>query len=268
MNHFAADRYALASELRHAAERGQLRLSFQPIVGITSGRMQALEVLLRWQHPSLGMVSPVQFIPLAEASGMVVSIGEWVIRSACVQIRQWRSKGLVVPRLAINLSAIQVHHKTIVERIMAILAETQVPASALEFEITEGSLMNKTDDVVSTLLQLVKLGMRISIDAFGTGYSSPSYLKRLPIHTLKIDQSIVMDIGRDADDAAIVSAVTSTARSLKLNVTAEGVEEVHQLEFLRGLGVDQYQGYFFSKPLAAADVAARLVSLPGGHQMS
>ena len=268
MNHLAADRYALVSELRHAAERGQLRLNFQPIVGVTSGRMEALEVLLRWQHPSLGMVSPVQFIPLAEASGMIVSIGEWVIRSACLQIRQWRSEGLVVPRVAINLSAIQVHHKTIVERIMAILAETQVPASALEFEITEGSLMNKTDDVVSTLLQLVKLGMRISIDDFGTGYSSLSYLKRLPIHTLKIDKSFVMDIGHDADDAAIVAAVTSMARSLKLNVIAEGVEEAHQLEFLRGLGVDQYQGYFFSKPLGAADVAARLVSLPGGHQMS
>ena len=268
MNHIAADRDALVSELRHAAERGQLRLSFQPIVGITSGRMQALEVLLRWQHPRLGMVSPVQFIPLAEASGVIVSIGEWVLRSACLQIRQWRSEGLLVPRLAINLSAIQVHHNTIVERIVAILAETQVPASGLEFEITEGSLMNKTDEVVSTLRQLATLGMRISIDDFGTGCSSLSCLKRLPIHTLKIDKSFVMAIGHDADDAAIVSSVTSMARSLKLNVIAEGVEEAHQLEFLRGLGVDQYQGYFFSKPLAVADVAARLVTLPGGHQMS
>lgn len=258
MNRLAVDRYAMISELRHAAERNELLLNFQPIVGMASGEIEAMEVLLRWQHPSCGQVSPMHFIPLAETSGLIVPIGERVIRAACVQIKAWRAAGLSVPRLAINLSAIQVHRKTIIECITAILSEMDVEASALEFEITEGSLMNKTDEVVSTLRRLSKMGLRLAIDDFGTGYSSPSYLKRLPIDTLKIDRSFVMDIGRDADDAAIVKAVASLARSLKLKVIAEGVETPHQLAFLRELGCDQYQDYWFSKPMTADAMALRL----------
>ncbi|WP_284619239.1 EAL domain-containing protein [Aquabacterium humicola] len=264
MNQLATDRYTMVSELRGAAERGELLLNFQPIIGMDSGRIEAMEVLLRWQHPQRGLVSPMQFIPLAESSGLIVPIGEWVIRSACEQIRAWAAAGLRVPTLAINLSAIQVHHKALVERIAAVLYETGVDASALEFEITEGSLMNKTDEVITTLQQLSQLGLRLAIDDFGTGYSSLSYLKRLPVDTLKIDRSFVMDIrggtGADADDAAIVRAVISMARSLKLKVIAEGVETPHQLQYLRVLGCDQYQGYLASRPLAAADAAKLLAS--------
>ncbi|NRF71501.1 EAL domain-containing protein [Aquincola sp. S2] len=258
MNQLAADRYAMVSELRGAAERDEFLLNFQPIIGMASGRIEAMEVLLRWQHPQRGLVPPMQFIPLAETSGLIVPIGEWVIRAACAQIRAWRAAGLQVPPLAINLSAIQVHHKTLVERIAAILREMEVGAGALEFEITEGSLMNKTDEVVSTLRRLCGLGVRLAIDDFGTGYSSLSYLKRLPVDTLKIDRSFVMDIRSDAEDAAIVGAVISMARSLKLKVIAEGVETPYQLEFLRALGCDQYQGFLASKPLSAIDAARRL----------
>ncbi|HLL20239.1 MAG TPA: GGDEF domain-containing phosphodiesterase, partial [Rubrivivax sp.] len=258
MNALAVERYAMVSELRGAAERNEFFLNFQPIIGMKSGRIEAMEVLLRWQHPERGLVPPMRFIPLAEASGLIVPIGEWVLRAACAQIRQWQGSGLKVPTLAINLSAIQVHHLPIVERISSILEEMQVDASALELEITEGSLMNRTDEVVSTLRRLTEIGLRIAIDDFGTGYSSLSYLKRLPIDTLKIDRSFVMDIRSDTDDAAIVGAVISMARSLNLKVIAEGVETAHQLDLLRELGCDQYQGYLASRPLSAEDAARRL----------
>jgi diguanylate cyclase (GGDEF)-like protein/PAS domain S-box-containing protein len=258
MNELAVERYAMVLELRGAADRGELFLNFQPIVSLASGAVEAMEVLLRWQHPQRGLVSPMKFIPLAEASGLIVPIGEWVIRAACTQIRSWKADGLHVPPLAINLSAIQVHQKTLVERIASILAELNVDACALELEITEGSLMNKTDEVVSTLHRLTSLGLRIAIDDFGTGYSSLSYLKRLPINKLKIDRSFVKDIRKGADDAAIVGAVISMARSLKLKVIAEGVETGHQLEVLRGLGCDYYQGFLTSRPLSAADTARLL----------
>ena len=259
MNQQAVERYAMVSELRGAAERGELRLHYQPIIGMASGRTEAMEVLLRWQHPQRGLVPPMQFIPLAEASGLIVPIGDWVIRSACTQVRAWRAAGLRVPKLAINLSAIQVHHQAVVERIESILRETDVEARALEFEITEGSLMNRTDEVISTLRGLCALGLRLAIDDFGTGYSSLSYLKRLPVDTLKVDRTFVMDIRSDADDAAIVSAVISMARSLQLKVIAEGVETPYQLELLRALGCDQYQGFLASEPLSAADAARWLV---------
>ena len=182
-----------------------------------------------------------------------------MIRTACAQIRNWNAAGLAVPPLAINLSAIQVHHQSIVERIAAILREMEVDASALEFEITEGSLMKNTDEVTSTLRQLTELGLRIAIDDFGTGYSSLGYLKHLPIETLKIDRIFVMDIHTNADDAAIVGAMISMAHSLKLRVTAEGVETPHQLELLRELNCDQYQGFLASKPLSATEMARKLM---------
>jgi len=224
MNAQAFDRYTLGTELRRAAERGEFYLVFQPVVGMASGRVEGMEALLRWHHPTRGDVSPGLFIGLAESTGQIVPIGEWVLRHACLQVRQWRDQGLAVPRLAINLSALQVQSGQVVERIAAILAETGVGGDALTFEITEGCLMSKTEDVVRTLQQLSAMGAHIAVDDFGTGYSSLSYLKRLPIDTLKIDRSFVMDIGDDADDTAIVVAVVAMARGLKLKVIAEGVE--------------------------------------------
>jgi predicted signal transduction protein with EAL and GGDEF domain len=262
MNAQAFDRYALGTDLRRAAERGEFSLVFQPVVGMTSGRIEGMEALLRWNHPVLGPVAPARFIPLAESLGQIVPIGEWVMRQACLQIRLWRQQGLRVPRLAINLSAIQVHHQGLVDSIREILDEMDVEASCLEFEITEGSLMNKTAYVVNTLQALSAMGARIAIDDFGTGYSSLSYLKRLPIDTLKIDRSFVMDIGDDADDTAIVAAVVAMAQSLKLRVIAEGVETTAQREFLRSQGCDQFQGFLFSRPVPPAEMGALLRVAP------
>lgn len=258
MNTQAFDRYTLGTELRRAAERGELSLVYQPVVGMASGRVEGMEALLRWHHPTRGDVSPGLFIGLAESTGQIVPIGEWVLRQACQQVRAWRAAGLEVPRLAINLSAIQVQAYGLVERIATILAETGVGAEALTFEITEGCLMSKTEDVVRTLQDLSAMGAHIAVDDFGTGYSSLSYLKRLPIDTLKIDRSFVMDIGDDADDTAIVEAVVAMAHGLKLRVIAEGVETQPQLDFLRAQGCNQFQGYLFSRPLRPEAMAGLL----------
>jgi diguanylate cyclase (GGDEF)-like protein len=254
MNEAARERYELGSELRRAVQRDEFALHFQPIVAMASGRIEALEVLLRWQHPGRGLVPPTRFIPLAESSGQVVALGEWVLRAACRQLRAWRHSGLAVPRLAINLSAIEVQQTDFVPRVRAILADAGIEPQALEFEITEGSLMSRTDEVLAKLRELSALGLKLSIDDFGTGYSSLSYLKLLPIDTLKVDRSFVQDIGNDADDTAIVVAVLAMAHSLKLKVVAEGVETQAQRHFLHEQGCDYYQGYLASHPLPADEV--------------
>lgn len=261
MDQSAFERYTLAAELRRAAERRELRLVFQPIVGLSDGLMVGMEALLRWQHPQRGAVSPADFIPLAESTGQIVALGEWVIRSACQQIRHWRDAGLDVPRVAINLSALQVQQGTLTSQLQSILDETGVRGDQLEFEITEGCLMRKTDDVQRTLLELQTMGAHLAIDDFGTGYSSLSYLKRLPIHTLKIDRSFVVDIGVDADDTAIVETVVALGHNLQLRVVAEGVETHLQHDFLATLGCDQGQGYLFSRPLEADAMAEHLRSV-------
>ncbi|MFZ6749694.1 EAL domain-containing protein [Undibacterium sp. Ren11W] len=258
MNRLAVSHYALTTDLRRAIERNEFFLNFQPIVGVQSGQIEAMEVLLRWRHPVLGLISPVQFIPLAESSGLIVGIGEWVLRSACAQLQEWQARGYRLPHLAINLSAIQIHHESLLATVTSILADTGLDPRCLELEITEGCLMNKTDEVVATLSALSQLGLQISIDDFGTGYSSLSYLKRLPIDTLKIDRSFVMDIGDDQDGTEIVTAIIAMARSLNLKVIAEGVETPQQLAFLQRQECDQFQGYLFSKPLSAAEMALRL----------
>ncbi len=252
MDEEAARRYQLSGELRGAAERGELELHYQPVMGVASGRLEGLEALLRWRHPRLGMVPPAQFIPLAEASGQIVAIGEWVFETACSQIGAWRAAGLQPPRVAINLSALQVRHPELVTRLRGLLLAAGLEASALELELTEGSLLGNTAEVMATLQGLHALGLHMSIDDFGTGYSSLGYLKRLPIASLKIDRSFVTDIEGDGDDAAIVAAVISMARSLRLRVVAEGVETPGQLQLLRTLGCDQYQGFLASPALPPA----------------
>ncbi len=260
MNDSAVERYALGTELRRAQERGELLLHYQPIMGMASGEMEGMEALLRWKHPERGMVPPVAFVALAEASGLIVPMGEWVIHTVCQQILAWRAEGLRVPKVAINLSAIQVQHKNIVERVAGIVAEHGMEPSALELEITEGSLMRCTDEVVSTLTQLGEMGFGLAIDDFGTGYSSLSYLQRLPIDTLKIDRSFVSDITDDRNDSAIVVAIMAMAQGLKLNVIAEGVETVAQREFLRGQGCDQFQGYLAHRPQTSEGIRRLLMS--------
>lgn len=259
MNEQAAEKQSLGNDLRYAVERNELFLVYQPVVDMVSGDIAGMEVLLRWQHPVLGLVSPVKFIPLAEESGLILSIGNWVLRSACMQLLAWQQQGYEVPRLAINLSAKQFHQKSLAENIAVILRETGVDPRCFGLEITESMLIHNVEEVVETLLKLSNMGLEISIDDFGTGYSSLSYLKRFPINKLKIDKSFVDDIATHPDDAAIVKAIIAMAHGLQMKVVTEGVETKQQLDFLRLHGCEQYQGYIFSKPLPASEIVAKLL---------
>lgn len=258
MNEQAAEKQALGNDLRHAVERNELFLVYQPVVDMVSGNIAGMEVLLRWQHPVIGLVSPVKFIPLAEESELILTIGAWVLRSACKQMLEWQQQGYEVPRLAINLSAKQFHQKSLAENIAVILRENGVDPRFFGFEITESMLIHNVEEVVDTLLKLSNMGLEISIDDFGTGYSSLSYLKRFPINKLKIDKSFVDDIATHPDDAAIVKAIIAMAHGLQMKVVTEGVETKQQLDFLRLHGCEQYQGYIFSKPLPASEIVAKL----------
>jgi len=258
LNELTAEKQSLSSDLRHAVERNEFFLVYQPVVDMFSGNIAGMEVLLRWQHPVSGLVSPVKFIPLAEENGLILPIGEWVLRSACKQLLQWQQQGYEVPRLAINLSAKQLRQKSIAEIIARILQETGAEPRFIGIEITESMLVHNIDEVVDTLLRLSNMGLEISIDDFGTGYSSLSYLKRFPINKLKIDKSFVDDIATHPDDAAIVKAIIAMAHGLSMKVVSEGVETQAQLDFLRQHGCEQYQGYLFSKPLPASEIVMKL----------
>jgi EAL domain-containing protein (putative c-di-GMP-specific phosphodiesterase class I) len=214
-----------------------------------------MEALLRWQNPELGLVSPAEFIPLAEETGLIVSIGEWVIRTACKQNKAWQAAGLRPLRVSVNLSARQFKEQNLVERVAQVLNETGLEARYLELELTE-SLLQNPEATITPLKELHALGVYLSIDDFGTGYSSLSYLKRFPIDTIKIDRSFVRDITTDADDAAIANAIITMAHSLGMHVVAEGVETGEQLAFLCRRECDSMQGYYFSKPLPADAFAA------------
>nr|WP_246264605.1 EAL domain-containing protein [Aromatoleum toluvorans] len=251
------DRLDLETRLRGAAERGELVLEYQPQVDIASGDIVGFEALARWDEPELGRVAPTRFIPIAEETGLVESIGEWALAAACRQNKAWQLAGLPPLRAAVNVSARQFRHG--VEKIVArVLAETGLDPCYLELEITESSLMECAPESVEVLRKLRELGVQLSIDDFGTGYSAMSYLKRLPVATLKIDRSFVSDIAHDADSAAIVRAIVAVAHSLNLKVVAEGVETVEQLENLRAHGCDEVQGFVVGRPLPAADFIAPL----------
>lgn len=257
MNEQAAEKQAIGIELRHAIERNELFLVYQPVVDILSGEMSGMEALLRWQHPELGLVSPVTFIPLAEESGVILAIGEWVFRTACEQLQKWYAQGYKVPRLAVNLSAKQFRQRSLADNIASILHQTGIKAEAIGIEITESMLVHDIDTVVETLLKLSKMGLEISIDDFGTGYSSLNYLKRFPINKLKIDKSFVDDIVTHPDEASIVIAIIAMAHGLSMKVVTEGVETQDQLDFLRRHGCEQYQGYLYSIPLSASEITEK-----------
>lgn len=243
----------LESGLRRAIELAQLQLVYQPQVDLKSGRLIGAEALLRWQHPVLGQVSPAEFIPVAEDCGLIVPIGEWVLRKACEQMRRWLAEGLQLQCMAVNLSLVQFRQADLADRVALILGQTGLLAQHLELEITEGVAMDQPQSVVAAMDKLHALGVRIAIDDFGTGYSSLSYLKRLKLQKLKIDQSFVRDISDDADDRAIVSGIISLARSLGYTTIAEGIETQAQWDYLQEQGCDEGQGYLISRPLAAAD---------------
>ncbi|MCX7184981.1 MAG: EAL domain-containing protein [Nitrosospira sp.] len=259
MNKLTLERHLLGIDLRHALERNELLLHFQPVIDMPDGKLTGIEVLLRWQHPEQGLIPPSTFIPLAEETGMIVSIGEWVLRQSCLQIKGWQGLGYEVPKLAINISARQFRHKMLVVDIARILADTGVDGRCLTLEITESMLVENIEKTAEMLRQLNTMGLEISVDDFGTGYSSLSYLKRYPIDTLKIDRSFVRDIATDPNDVAIIKAIIAMARSLKIEVIAEGVETEEQLVFLSRQGCKRYQGYYFSKPLSAAEIECNLL---------
>ncbi len=253
-------RVDLLTRLRGAIARNELLLHYQPQVDVRSGRITGVEALLRWNDPERGLVPPGQFIPLAEDTGLIVPIGEWVLREACRQLKQWLDAGLAPLTMAVNLSPRQFRQKDLVETVAAILAETGLPPYRLDLEITESTVMYRTEEAAASLRALHELGVQISLDDFGTGYSSLAYLHRFPVHTLKVDQSFVRDIRSDRDDAAIVSTVITLARQLNLKSLAEGVETKEQLAFLRSRGCDAYQGFLFCRPQPAAEIGALLAS--------
>jgi EAL domain-containing protein (putative c-di-GMP-specific phosphodiesterase class I) len=217
-----------------------------------------MEALIRWRDPQKGLISPVEFIPLAEELGLIIPLGAWVLITACQQNRQWQVAGLPKIRVAVNLSAVQFRQKNLVEFISQVLEDTGLDASFLELEVTESVIMQNAEEATLVLEKLHAKGIHISIDDFGTGYSSLSYLKRFPLDTLKIDRSFVRDISSDPDDAAIVKSVIALAHSLRLGVIAEGVETEEQLAFLSALGCDEYQGYYRSRPVPAEEFAQLL----------
>lgn len=243
----------LENALRRALERDELQLHYQPQVRIRTGRVHSVEALLRWNHPKLGPISPAEFIPVAEDTGQILQIGEWVLRSAVRQLKVWRLAGLSELKVAVNLSAIQFHQPQLPDLVSQILHAAAVPPDALELELTEGVAVNDPRTATETMDQLRSRGVRLSIDDFGTGYSSLSQLKRFQIYKLKIDQSFVQDLDHDGNDRAIVSAIIRMAQALGMQTTAEGVETEAQLQFLRDMGCDEAQGYYFSRPLPPGD---------------
>ncbi|MDH3359245.1 MAG: EAL domain-containing protein [Desulfobulbaceae bacterium] len=242
------ERLELETALRQALTRNEFNLFYQPKVDLTSGEMHGMEALIRWTHPEKGMISPVKFIPMAEDTGLILPIGEWTVFTACRDNKKWLDAGYPPLKVSVNLSARQLK-ENVPDLVRRALAETGLPPELLELELTEGMVMKNAEDVIQTMHDLKEIGIGLSIDDFGTGYSSLSYLKRFPIDVLKIDQSFIRHLTTDQDDAAIATAVISLAKSLRLKVIAEGVEESEHVTFLRDLKCDQMQGYFFSKPL-------------------
>jgi diguanylate cyclase (GGDEF)-like protein len=254
MNSAAVERLRLENELRHAQERNQLSLHYQIKVDARDGCIAGVEALLRWQHPDLGRVPPVTFIPIAEDVGLIVSFGEWVLEEACRQIKAWRDAGLPAVPMAINLSSPSFRQPDLAGRVASALRRHGVAPASLCVEATESILMRDADVTMATLKQLRALGVKLSIDDFGTGYSSLSYLRRFPIDQLKIDRSFVNELAQNSDDAAIINAIASLARSLNLDVVAEGVETAEQARLLVQQRCYIMQGYFFSKPVPAEEV--------------
>ena len=264
MNARSLERLTMENELRRAQEQDELRLVYQPQLNLRSGEIIGVEALIRWHHPRRGLVPPTQFIPLAEATGLIVPIGEWVLRTACAQNKAWQDAGLPNVTMAVNLSAHQFIGQDIAARVEKILRETGLDPCFLELELTESAAMYDVDDFVLTTKKLKALGVTLSIDDFGTGYSSLSYLKRFAIDRLKIDKSFVDEITQDPNNAAIAQAVTALSHSLSLSVIAEGVETEGQLNMLRGQGCDEMQGFYFSKPITAAEFDSMLRA---GHKL-
>jgi diguanylate cyclase (GGDEF)-like protein len=249
MNTFFPERLVLENDLRKAIDRRELELHYQPKVDMRTGRISGMEALVRWRHPTRGLVLPSEFIPLAEETGLIVALGQWVLRDACRQNKAWQDEGRSPLRVAVNISGAQLRQKDLDLQVAQVLHATGLDAKWLELEITESVIMHNASQASVMLDRLNRMGLHLSMDDFGTGYTSLSYLKRFPLKTLKIDASFIRDISTDYNDAAIVQAIIALAHSLRLRVVAEGVENEAQLRFVKSLGSDEYQGYLRSKPL-------------------
>jgi diguanylate cyclase (GGDEF)-like protein/PAS domain S-box-containing protein len=261
----AADNLTLENELRAGIEREELVLHYQPLVDCRTGAITAVEALVRWRHPRHGLLSPDKFIPLAEETGLIRPLGDWVLYEACTQVRRWQLMTGCGLRAGVNFSADQLRGRDAAGVIRRVLKETGLPPDSLDLEITESLLLDRDDETLGVLNGLHDLGVALTIDDFGTGYSSLAYLKRYPIAALKVDRSFIRDVGHDPDDAAITQAIIGVARALGLHVVAEGVETLEQLGFLRKFGCDTAQGFYFSRPVPAAELERMLLT---GHTLA
>jgi diguanylate cyclase (GGDEF)-like protein len=262
------ERLDLAADLSRAVEKGQLHLCYEPQISLASGRICCLEALVRWRHPARGEVSPGEFIPLAEDTGMILAIGRWVLREACRQVKAWQERWPAPAPLtiAVNLSARQLQHPGIVDEVRAALAAAGLDPQSLVLEITETAIMEHLDAAIALLTELRRLGVRLALDDFGTGYSSLSYLQRLPVDILKIDRSFVAGVARSTEDSALARGILTLGQTLGLETVAEGIETAEQLAALRALGCQLGQGYLFARPLGPAAVDALLERHhPGVH---
>ncbi len=253
MGNAAAKALRLSADLQHALENGELYLQYQPKVDTLSGRLLGMEALVRWMHPERGMISPVEFIPVAEDTGLIVPMGSWVLREACRQNAEWQQAGLRPLRVAVNLSARQFRSGNLLDEIDAALADTGLDVNSLELEITESMVMDDPEGVIKLMSAIHDKGIHLALDDFGTGHSSLAYLKRFPIDCVKIDRAFIKDTPANTDDVAIAKTIVAMAQALNLSTVAEGVETAEQLDLMKTLGCDQIQGYFFSRPLSADD---------------
>jgi EAL domain-containing protein (putative c-di-GMP-specific phosphodiesterase class I) len=265
MNERAVARLKIETQLRGALARREFVLHYQPKASLINGEITGFEALLRWQHPAHGLVPPLQFISVLEDTGLIVAVGEWVVKTVCEQIREWQGQGLVLHPIAINLSARQFQQQDLDSIIGETLRATNIDPRLLEFELTESVLMKEAEMAANALQNLKAFGVQISMDDFGTGYSSLAYLKRFPLDVLKIDRAFIRDVTTDPDDATITVAMIKLAHSLGLKVVAEGVETRAQLEFLIRHGCDEMQGYYFSQPLPLEGASKVLM---GGYRLS
>ena len=258
LNGRALHRLSLESELRQGLDNGELRLFFQPKVELASGRVCGAEALVRWIHPTRGLVSPAEFIPIAEESGLIMPLGDWVIGAACEQIRTWQAAGIRVPRIAVNVSIHQFRSRCVRESVRKALQSSGIDARLLGLEFTESAVMENAAENLQLLEELKEIGTQLALDDFGTGYSSLSYLKRFPLDELKIDRSFLSEVETDQNSASIVAAIIALGHRLGLKVVAEGVETEHQLALLREQRCDEYQGFLFSRPVPASELPALL----------
>jgi EAL domain-containing protein (putative c-di-GMP-specific phosphodiesterase class I) len=254
MNEQSQDRLALESCLPRALERHELFLLYQPKLNLVTGRVTGVEALMRWHHPTRGLISPLQFIPIAEDTGLIDSFGHWALEVACHDARQWQDQGHAV-QVSVTLSARQLDRPRLAEEVAQILAKAQLDPRQLELEITESGVMRNPTQSAARLRELRDLGVSLAIDDFGTGYSSLAYLRTFPLCTLKVDRSFIKDLPGDEDAAALTAGVIALAHRLRMKVVAEGVETLEQLGYLRANGCDEIQGYFLSKPITAHQVS-------------